>query len=293
MIHFMMEKFKKNILVPVDFSDLTDTCIEQAVNMSRFIDAHITLLYVVENQGFLSNLFSSPEITVKATNEVTQKLQKLSAMYTKSSKINISHRVEFGKVYEKILDVAKDLGSRFIIMGRNEGNNNVMGSNANHTVISANCPVITVTCPILKPGFKTIVLPLDLTKSTKLQLYNAISFGLHYNATIKLVSVLMGGVDVVKSRIYEKMESIKASLKENGIKCTTEIYKKTTKPVYKVVTDYAEDVHADLIMLMTHAENTNDNYIGAVMTITNAASDDENMVQDIVDPLNILKTKRK
>jgi len=29
------------------------------------------------------------------------------------------------------------------------------------------------------------------------------------------------------------------------------------------------------------------------MTITNAASDDENMVQDIVDPLNILKTKRK
>jgi len=79
------------------------------------------------------------------------------------------------------------------------------------------------------------------------------------------VSVVMGGISERKSRIFQKMQSMKKTIEENGVKCTEKLFKKSHLAIHEVILEYAEDIQADAIMIMTHQEiNTSDTYIGAM-----------------------------
>jgi len=139
------------------------------------------------------------------------------------------------------------------------------GSNARNVVRSASCPVITLPTVSCDTTFKNIVLPIDLTKQTREEVFNAISFGLFFDATIHLVSVVMGGISPRKSRIYKKMQGMKKMIDDNGVKSTEKLFKKSNKNIHDVVLDYAKEIDADALMIMTHQEiSTSDKYIGAV-----------------------------
>jgi len=95
--------------------------------------------------------------------------------------------------------------------------------------------------------------------------FNAISFGLFFNTTIHLVSVVMGGVSERKSRIYKKMQGMKKIIEENGVVCTEKLFKKSHLSIHEKILDYSKEIEADALMIMTHQEiSTSDTYIGAV-----------------------------
>src|ERR1017187_1882672 len=136
----------KKILVPIDFSDQSQIALEQSYNLAREYKAEITLLYVIEDNGFISKFFSKKQDD-EIKKEVDKKLTKLATSVKKKTGIHIHTMVARGSVYEKIAEVADMINALFIIMGAN-GTMNIrkkfIGSNALRVVREANVPVITI-----------------------------------------------------------------------------------------------------------------------------------------------------
>jgi len=268
-----MEKDK--IIVGYDFQELSNAALKQAYDLARFVNSGILLVLIISDDLLnLSDVFRNEhsdrmkkKITDSMQREIASRLQKVADDASAESGVAVNFRIETGRIYERILGIAKEKRARFIVMGRTskEFNKGRFGSNTLHVAEEASCPVITIPAVNYETTFKNIVLPIDLTKQTREEVFNAISFGLFFDATIHLVSVIMGGVSAQKSRIYKKMLGMKKMIEENGVRCTDKLFKKSHLSIHEVVLNYAKEIHADNIMLMTHKEiSTSDKYIGAV-----------------------------
>ena len=302
---------RKNILVAIDFEEQSLLALDQIIKLAEFLRSGITLLHVIETGNIFDRFFRfGDEDIARAKNLAQQKLDELTKKYVENVSISFETIVETGKVYSKILSISKTMQARFVIIGKNASDSNqrtMLGSNAIHVVEEATVPVITVAGREHKIGYRNIVVPLDLTKQTREQIFNALTFGMYYKAHIKLVSVLIGGIKARKSRIFTRLKRAQRTLLENGVDCSIELLKRGEKHPYELVMDYAEEIDADLIMVMTHQESTsNDNYIGAfaqriinysnvpVLSFTSAASgEDESIMKMVVDPLNLFTEKKK
>ena len=268
-----MEKYK--IIVAYDFQELSNAALKQAYDLAHFVNSGILLVLVMNDDLLtLSDVFQNEhsdtfkkKVTDAMQRGIADRLEKISADATAESGVPVHYRIETGRIYEKILAIAKENNARFIVMGRTSraSGKGGFGSNAIHVVEESSCPVITFPSVDCNMAFKNIVLPIDLTKQTREEVFNAISFGLFFDATIHLVSVIMGGISVRKSRIYKKMQGMKKMIEENGVRCTDKLFKKTHLAIHEVIMDYSKDINADALMIMTHQEiHTSDKYIGAV-----------------------------
>jgi len=268
-----MEKHK--IIVAYDFQELSTAALKQAYDLARFVNSGILLVLVMNDDlltltDVLRNEHSDSfkkKLTNAMQREIADRLEKVSADASAESGVAVDYRIETGRIYEKIIAIAKENSARFIVMGRTSraSGKSSVGSNALHIVEESSCPVITFPSPKCNATFKNIVLPIDLTKQTREEVFNAISFGLFFDANIHLVSVIMGGISTRKSRIYKKMQGMKKMIEENGVRCTDKLFKKSHLAIHEVIMDYSKEINADALMIMTHQEiHTSDNYIGAV-----------------------------
>lgn len=261
-----MEEHK--IIVPYDFQELSVASLKQSYELAHFVKSGILLLSVINDTDLaaLSDMFQDDKSEV--IKDVETRLQVIAKQASEESGVAVSYRIESGKIYERILALSKEIGSRFVVMGRTSKTSSLLpfiGTNTMRVIEKSPCPVISIPSETCQTGFKNIVLPIDLTKQTREEVFNAISFGLFFNATIHLVSVIMGGISERKSRIYRKMQRMKKLIEENGVQCTDKLFQKRPLPIHEIVLEYAKSIQADSIMIMTHQEvDTSDKYIGAV-----------------------------
>ncbi len=301
-----MKRELKNILVPVDFKGPSLEAVNYACKMAFKLNAEIILLHVIQTPGIIAELFSSGENLVNLTNKVKDKLTELEhVVKNKKSGLKVTNRVEKGKPYEKILQVATQVNARMIILGENHQGIDAdqdLGSTVYHVTLKSPVPVLTMKGNVERIN-ESIVVPLDLTRRTRRQLYSAMVYGLNYGATIHLVSVLIGGIKMEDSLIYKKLEQAKGILEENGVNSTLKLFPRTEVPPFRKIIRYSKEIDAGMILLMTHEEGyTYDNYIGAfahhiinkslvpVLSLTSAASniDFGRYLKGIVDPAGIL-----
>ena len=267
-----MEKHK--IIVGYDFQEVSNIALKQAYSLAQFVSSGILLVLVMNDDLLtLSDVFKNDhsdnfkkKITDAMQREIAERFQKVATEATAESGVQVDYRIETGKIYERLMAIAKENRARFVMIGRTSNvSDKGFGSNAMRVVQEATCPVITIPAVLSDSPFKDIVLPIDLTKQTREEVFNAISFGIFFDATIHLVSVIMGGVSERKSRIFKKMQGMKKMIEENGVKCTDKLFKKSHLSIHEVIMKYTKEIHADGLMIMTHQEiSTSDKYIGAV-----------------------------
>lgn len=304
-----MKKDKKIILVPVDFQEPSKRAAAYALRLAKRLSSEICLLNIIETPGMLSKFFESGNLLVKVTDQVKEQLQEvMKELAALDPDVKVFSRVERGKRYERILHVSKELDVRMIILGENHQGDEAqkdLGSTVYHVTLKSLVPVLTLKGNP-KELSKNIVVPLDLAQENRKQLYSALVYGLNYGAKIHLVSSLIPGVQLRKSLIYNKMRNAKNTLEQNGVETEIQIFEKNHLPSYKRVLQYAEDIDAGMILLMTHQEGYNyDNYIGAfahllinqssipVLSLT-ASSTDFNfreLMKTVVDPVGMFFKK--
>jgi len=304
-----MRKELKNILIPVDFQPPSVRAAEFGVQLAKRIGADVTLINVIETPGMIAKFFESGNLLVKLTEQSKEQLLKLSAALNKKEPdIKITDRLERGKPYEKILGVANEIDARMIILGENHQGDDVekdLGSNVYHVTLKSPVPVLTVKGETHEFG-QSIVVPLDLTRETRKQLFSALVYGLNYGARIHLVSSLIGGINMKQSLIYKKLKQAKKTLEENGVECEINIFEKSARPAHEKVINFADEIGAGMILVMTHQEGYRyDNYIGAfahhiinhsrvsVLSLTSSATnfDFKDVMKAVIDPLGMFFNK--
>lgn len=255
------------ILVPLDFKEPSIKAANYAAQLASSQNGEIILMNVIETPGLLMEFFSSGDELVKITNQAKDNLQKLADSLQKNwSNVKFGTLVEGGKPYIKILETANKPEIKMIVLGENHDckePDTGLGTTVFHVTLKSPVPVLTIKGMPVETKNK-IVLPLDLTRDTDKNLKAALMYGKNYNSEIHLVSALIGGIRINESRIYKKLKEAEKVLNANDIKTQVKVFDISEVPPFMRVLEYAEEVEADMIIIMTHQEGyTYDNYIGA------------------------------
>jgi len=259
----MIERKKNKVIVTIDFEDESMAALRQSYQIAKFLKAELVLVHVFELPDILRSFFTKNGELVGFTAEVMTKLKDLVIRAKEESGLEVTSRFETGKAYIKIVEIAKELNARLIVMGRGGDNTLRLGSNTTNLVGNAPCPVVTVKNSNNKIEFKNIVMPLDLTKKTAEQTAMAIALGRYFSCTIHIVSVLTGGIFLHRSRIYGKMLRVEKELNKQDVSTTVKLYPKTSESAHSVIMKYAKEVSADLILIFARDEvSINEHYIG-------------------------------
>lgn len=254
-----MIQHSNKILVPVDFSEQSLIALEQSYNLAKEYNAEITLLYVIEEHGIFSKLFSNEQHEDIRKN-IQQRLDTLAADVEKKRHLTVSTLIAQGVVYEKIAEVGELINATMIIMGTNGADDfkkRFIGSNALRVTRESRIPVITIKGKQHRNGCKNIVLPLDLTKETREKVTNAIELSkLFHGAAVRVVSVLLTNDEFLVNRLTRQLAQVKTFLEKEGIECSAEIIKGTKgkETLAECIIEYAKQVDGDLIMIMTQQE---------------------------------------
>ena len=249
----------KKILVPIDFSEQSLIAMEQSYNLTREYKAELTLLYVIEDDGFITKFFSKQQDD-EIKKQIDVRLSQLAAEVTTKTGLKVSTLIARGAVYEKIVEVAEMINAYLIILGisgMTTMKKRFIGSNALRVVRESTVPVITIRGKQHRNGCHTIVLPLDLTKETKEKVGFAIEMAkLYQGAVIKVVSVLFTTDEFLVNRLTRQLHQVKAFVEKQGVECTSELLhgEKGDQSLADKIINYAKAVEGDLLVIMTQQE---------------------------------------
>lgn len=249
---------KNTILVPVDFSDIATHALDHALQVAKHFNNNIALLHVVE-EALLSSLLSFGKNDQKeelAREAVQARLDKLCADIKLKHGIDCTTAVKFGRIYKQIAEAATELGCDSIIMGSNgaSGLEQIIGSNASRVISYSKVPVVVVKSAQPVNAYKNIVFPLDLTAESKQKVSWAIRLGKAYQATIHILTGRTGDSEW-DNKLMASLRQVGNMLAEQGVEYTTKILEKPENNFAEETLQYALDIHADLIMIMTQQED--------------------------------------
>ena len=254
------------ILIPIGFSDQSMIALGQAFNLAKIKQSEIILLSIIGEPNRVESLFLDDR-THELQQKVNDKLVEVGKEYAEKYDIHVETMVAKGRVYEKIIDVAEMVNADLIVMGTNGTPKGVMkkviGSNAERVVRLAHCPVITIKGKDHKNGCENIILPLDLEKQTKEKVTLAIEYARYWNATIRVVSVLLRDKQEIKDQLVRNLNQVEKFISDANLACSAELLEgEKGKGLASTILDYEKKFESDLILIMTRQEDIFYNKLG-------------------------------
>lgn len=302
-----MKKSNK-ILVPVDFREESIAALRFAVKIAQSINGEIVLMYIIEEQGFFTNMILTDEQREMINKSAADKLSALVKEEKSLEKIHVETIVRKGKVYTQIVETGLEINARFIIMGRTDSSDwkkNFTGTNTLHIIRESRIPVITVrNDKHLSDDY--ILLPLDLRKSIKEKVGKAIEIARLLKAQIKILTVLSTDLISIELKVNERLYELQQIFKKFDVECTTHIIE-SREDIYKIINEYAAEIGVDIIMIMTQQELDfhefivgttaqeiiNNAELPVISIIPNIELEEEidlPFIKHLIDPLDVYKT---
>ena len=256
------------ILIPIGFSDQSMIALEQGFNLAKIKKSEIILLSVIENQKKIESLFLDDK-THELQQKVNDKLVEVGKKYAAEYDIHVETMVAKGRVYEKIIEVAEMVNADLIVMGTNGTPKGVLkkviGTNAERVVRLAHCPVITLKGKDHRNGCENIILPLDLGKQTKEKVTLAIEYARYWDATIRVVSILLRDKQEIKDKLVRNLNQVEKFISDADLECSAELLEgEQRKGLVKSILEYERKFESDLILIMTRQEDVFSNKLGTV-----------------------------
>lgn len=246
-------KERVKLLVPVDFSDLTEKVLPTAQYLAQVYDAEVHLLHVLEVvQGPLKVFGNFDEDKAR-----TKALELMDKVISETDGSTQFHKIiKMGKPYRKILEAANEINANAIVMGTHgaSGMRELMvGTNAARVIRQAKCPVLTLSRKPDKVSFEKILLPIDLTRESGEKLKLGIEFAKNFGAQLILLTMLVSNNEEDKKTMRKRMAMAIKHIKEHHVPVESITLIGKGNRADQVI-EYAHEVGADLICIMTQQE---------------------------------------
>lgn len=239
---------KKLILVPTNFSRQADIALKQSVTFASKIDAEVVLMHVIPSIKKLDGNSDTIDL-------IQTKLQKLVDLMSDISSVKIRTRIDTGKVIVQILKAEKELNPEFVFIGT-DVRSKLNSSMTLKIINEVSCPLVVFTGRFDKTKCDKIVLPLDLTKETKQKIEQTVNVAKLYNSEVHIVSATQSDNEEHYDKLRTQINQVKASFGRLGINSSTHLLntKNDIEVMANAINDYADDISADLIVIMTRQE---------------------------------------
>jgi nucleotide-binding universal stress UspA family protein len=231
----------KLILVPADFTKVTDCAINHALKVGASNQSEISVLHLVAKKELLE------EAKVKL-NAYVERFLPLAG----DVKINSIARV--GTIFEDIGDVAEEISASLIIMGTHglRGLQFITGSHALKIVTSSKTPIVIVQEKnIDEKGYSDIVVPLELQKEAKQKLNYVADIANYFNSNIHII-VPKETDEYLVNQIDRNLAYAKQFFQERSIEHSSHISEYGNNDFDKGIIKYAAAIQADLIAVMNY-----------------------------------------
>ena len=235
----------KKILVPTDFTSVSDIAIEHAHAVGKATDSKVYVIHIVEHK--------------KDLNEARLKLNKLKERVKETINLDIEVIGRIGNIYADIDSAAVEMDAALIIMGTHgmQGMQFITGSRAMKIVTSSSVPfIITQEKGVGPNAYDDIIVPLDLHKETKQKLKLAAKMAHYFQSRVHLISP--GEKDeYLRNQLDRNITFATNFFKEEGLECTTKVAESASSSAafVKDVVKHAAEVTGDLIAIMNIPEN--------------------------------------
>lgn len=252
---------KNRILVPTNFSSQADLAFEQSVLLSRRTGADVYLLHIIPSLRMIDNNSDSID-------EIQSRLSTMADKFYSETGKKVHTRIEVGKIIPQILAIEKELQPSFIFIG-SDSSAKIMSSTTLKLIDQVSCPVVVFAGRFDRMGCGKIVLPLDLTKETKQKVEQTIKMAKIYNSTVHIVSATSFTDELECNRLKSQMNQVKMFFEKREIKCETVLLKTKNdiEIMANAINDYADDIKADLIVIMTRQETKMQKFFVGSMAI--------------------------
>jgi nucleotide-binding universal stress UspA family protein len=230
----------KKILVPTDFTHVSEIALEHAQAVGKATGSSIHVLHIVENKKDLS--------------EAKSKLKLLKESIKESIGLDIETIARIGNIYADIDSVGLELDASLIIMGTHgrKGMQFVTGSRALRIVTSSSIPfIITQEKGVGPNAYDDIIVPLDLEKETKQKLNIAADMAKYFNSRVHLVSPDEKD-EFLKNQLTRNINYAEDFFQEKGLECTVKVTssKSSTSAFVSDVIKHSSAVTGDLVAIM-------------------------------------------
>ena len=254
----------KQIIVATDFSRCSLHALEYAINLANKIKANILLVWV-DNTRSDESVF--PDMASGSRKEITDNFEEIIAKY--SAKLDpgeITFKIRKGKVHIEVANQAKYSDAMLVVAGTHgvTGFEEFwIGSNAYRIVTYAPCPVITIrTNYEFQQELSKIVVPIDSSLETRQKLTFTTKIAKYFNSEIHVLSLYSTSIKAVRQKVDNYTLQVKKYLEEENVNFVIE--KVDAENITNSIINYAKEINADTIAIMTEQEMTTANlFLGA------------------------------
>lgn len=233
----METKSRKPILVPWDFSEKSGYALEHAISLGKHLDTDVTLIHIVKKDKEVEEAQKNVAVTVEETE--------------KKFGIKPDVRVEVGTIFTTISEVATDIHAEMVIMGTHgmKGMQKLIGSWALKVIAGSKVPFIVVQAPPTSHGFEKIVFPIDFRKENKEKINWMYHIARLYKSKYYIIKDKTNDKKF-KRGVQSNLVFTKKFLDNNDIPYDIQTSEGKKDFTHETI-DYAKEINADLILIMT------------------------------------------
>ena len=187
----------KKILVPVDFTETSETVISKATTLAKLLKADLLLLHVVAYNGGVFSILPETKTDLLPTiteieKFVSKKMDDMQTDIRKKYGITPEVYVSTGNIDTEVIDFCKNKRIDLIIMGTHGASGYkemFIGSNSQRIVTLSDVPVLTMQNDTGKLGFENILLPIDNSIHSREKVNLATAIAKQFGAKIHILGL--------------------------------------------------------------------------------------------------------
>jgi nucleotide-binding universal stress UspA family protein len=228
------------IIVPTDFTSVSEVAIRYASELSNHTKSTVHLLHIVGKE-----------------NERAGAEAKMKDQAHKLGIGSVGTVTAVGNIFEDIPDTAERENAELIVMGTHglRGMQFIVGSNALRVVSEGNVPFIIVQEETKRSAnIQKILAPLDLHQETKQKLQIVADVAVKFGAEVHLVSPKESD-EYLHNKLSRNVAYAEGYLEERKIKYKTAVTEAGSGGFVKDLLKYANYAEIDLICILNTAED--------------------------------------
>ena len=245
-----MEVDSKIIVVPWDFTPIAEYALLHAAKISRMTHNDICLLHIVEKITTDGGIKSKQASMANKGAEVSREYG-----------VTIKTHVQRGTIFKQIPEFVNDRGASLVVMGTHGmvGMQKLTGSWALKVISKSKVPFIVVQAPPRdQERYHNIVFPVDFRSEEKEKLSMAIFMGKYFDSKIHILKATRKDESLAKKTNLNLNFTVRMLIQNN---IEYEIREITTEKMAEQTIEIAQEMNADLIVIMTTKDITFADYV--------------------------------
>lgn len=256
----------RRILVPIDFSAVSLTALDQATFLARLFKADLYVLHVIDIPPSvypIEELMALGSDSSLIERSIAGKCEKLKLSIRKEHGLRINTLVCRGRTADEIVSAVKENNIDIVVMGTHGASGfdeYFIGSNAHKVITLCPCPVISVQRKSKKLGYSNILLPIGNSMHSREKVNYVMLLAKKFGSVIHILGLPDDNDSLHNKQFALKVASVEKLVKKAGLACTVQIARKGN--IAELALKYAKKTKSDLIAIMTDHESEYGIFIG-------------------------------